>query len=136
MAAVDGGAHIDGEAAFEAVRDRVEGDVFTCVRYDAESFDVVHVAEATENLYEDREAMYAHFEEIHSYLHLDVNEMELFTEQLFPVANDVCYIATGLDAFTLVRVYAGEEGLFLSVEPDEPVEPLVAAVRETVEART
>ena len=84
--------------------------------------------------YEDEAAMQEHFDQIHSYVHLDFAEMDLFVDEVLPEANRVEYIATGLDVLTFLRIYVGQEGLFIAVDPDEPIEPIVEAVKKAVTA--
>lgn len=124
----------DADAAREAIEAVLEGPLYSLVEYDAESFNPLYVDEETVALYEDEADMQEHFDQIHSYVHLDFAEMDLFVDELLPVANRVDYIATGLDVLTFVRIYVGQEGLFIAVDPDEPVEPIVEAVKEAVAA--
>lgn len=80
------------------------------------------------SFYPDQQAMTEHFEEIHSYVNVDFTEIELFTEELFPISDRVRYLTTAFDTFTLVRIYFGEEGMFVALDPKESVEPVVDAV--------
>ncbi|WP_101295196.1 hypothetical protein [Halegenticoccus soli] len=123
----------DAEAAREAIRDAVDGSLWALVEYDADSFNPLYVDDAALAFYDDEERMLAHFAEIHSYVYIDFAEMDLFTD-LFPVAERVEYMVTGMDAFNLVRVYvSAREGLFMTLDADEPVRPVVEAIRETVD---
>ncbi|MFB6136241.1 MAG: hypothetical protein ABEJ04_05740 [Halobacteriaceae archaeon] len=123
----------DAAGALAAARGVAGEAVRVCVEYDDESFRVLHVGDEVAAVYGDEEAMYDHFEEIHSYVHVDFTEKELFTDTLFPVADGVEYMVTGMDAFTLLRVYVGDEGLFFSLDPGTAVVPLVEAVRDALE---
>lgn len=118
----------DADAALAAAREAAEGPLYSFVEYDDEEFNVLYVDDATREFYDDEEQMLEHFERIHSYVHVDFTERELFTEELFPIAERVDYITTAMDFLKIVRVYHGRQGLFLAVEPDEPVAPLVAAI--------
>lgn len=122
----------DGDAVRSVLEEHVEGTLRSLVEYDQDGFNPLYVDDVTLSFYEDEAAMNAHFEQLHSYIHLDFTELDLFTEELFPVCDRVRYLATGFDLFTLVRVYVDREGLFLALDPDEPVEPLVRAIEETV----
>jgi len=122
----------DADAALAAVLDRVDGRLFTFVEYDADGFNPLYVDEATLALYGGEERMLAHFEEIHSYVHVDFMEVEMFTDTLFPVAERVEYITTAMDYMTLVRIYHEREGVFMALEPEESVQPLTAAVGEAI----
>jgi len=113
-----------------AVREAATGTVRSVVEYDREEFNPLYVDDVTMSFYPDEERMYEHFEEIHSYVHVDFTEMSLFTDELFPVADDVRYLTAGFDAMTLLRVYFDDEGLFIALDPEEPVEPIVEAVED------
>lgn len=127
------GATLDGDRLVERLRDRVQGTLFAVATYDVEDVDLLYVSDAARNFYESEEQMYDHFETIHSYVHVDFVEMELFTDELFPLAEDVEYVVTSMDFLKLVRVYEGDVGVFFSIEPDEPVVPLVEVVRAAFE---
>lgn len=121
---------VDGDAALEAARRTVEGTLYSFCEYDAESFRPLYVDERTIAMYDDREAMIDHFDRIHANVHMDFMQVELFRNTLFPVAERVEYITTKMDFLKIVRFYVGDQGLFLAVEPDEPVEPLAEAIED------
>lgn len=121
-------ASFDADAACDAARDAVDGPLFAFVEYDDGGFNPLYVDDATLLFYDDESHMLAHFEEIHSYVHVDFMEKEMFVDTLFPVADRVRYITTAMDYMTLVRVYAGRDGVFAALAPDEPVGPVVDAV--------
>lgn len=123
----------DADAACEAVQAAVSGTLRSFVEFDGEAFNPLYVDDSTMSFYEDEEHMRAHFSQLHSYVYLDLAEMDLFTDELFPVAERVEYITTALDFFKLVRVYYGDEGLFLALDHDEPVEPIVRAISGALE---
>ena len=125
---------LEGDDMVRAVLDVADGTIQSIVEYDESEFNPLYVDEVTLALYRDEEQMHAHFEEIHSYVHVDFTEMALFTEELFPVSNDVRYLTAGFDTFTLLRVYFDNAGLFIALDPDEQVEPIVQAVEELHEA--
>lgn len=118
----------DADAMTEAAQEAVEGSVRTFVEFDGDEFNVLYADDFTLSIYDDESHMLAHFEEIHSYVNLDFTEMSFYTEDLFPAANRVRYLATSFDLFTAVRVYIGDEGLFVTLDPGEPVEPVVEAI--------
>ncbi|MFB6270514.1 MAG: hypothetical protein ABEH83_11250 [Halobacterium sp.] len=115
-------------AMHDAVEDTVEGTVRSFVEFDATDYNLVYADDVTLSFYDDEADMHEHFEEIHSYVHIDFTEIDFFTEELFPVSERVRYIATSFDVFTLLRVYFGDEGLFVALDVDEPVEPVVEAI--------
>jgi len=122
-------ADIDGTRLLRRLRDRVEGRLFALAEYDTERLNLLYLGDAAREMYPSEEVMSDHFETIHSYVHVDFAEIELFTDELFPSAERVEYVVTGMDFLTIIRVYCDGVGIFLSVSPDEPVVPLVEAVR-------
>jgi len=124
----------DADRIRGVVEDAVQGTLRSFVEYDADTFHPLYVDDLTLSFYEDEAEMYEHFERIHSHASLDFTEIDLFTDELFPVADRVRYLATGFDAFTIVRVYLDREGLFLALDPGEPVEPLIEAIEAAVES--
>lgn len=122
----------DADGALAAVQARVSGTLRSFAEFDGETFNTLFVDDDTVALYENEAHMRAHFSKLHSYLYLDLAETELFTEQLFPNAEEVSYLVTALDYVKLVRLYQGDAGLFLALDPDEPVQPLVEAIREAI----
>lgn len=123
----------DAATIVDAVQDACEGTAYTLVEYDAEVYTPLYIDDAMRAFYENDDQMYDHFDEIHSYIHVDFTEIDLFTDTLFPIADRVEYIVTSLDFLKLVRVYHGRAGFFVSVEPDEPIVDLVEAIDDVVE---
>lgn len=111
-----------------AVQEAATGTVRSIVEYDREEFNPLYVDDVTMAFYADEDEMYDHFAEIHSYVHVDFTEMSLFTEELFPVADEVRYLTASFDTMTLLRIYFGDAGVFVSLDPGVPVEPIVEAV--------
>lgn len=123
----------DVTPAVAAALDVVDGPLYTLVEFDLESWNALHVADETRTLYDSEEQMLAHFEQIHGYVNLDFTEIDLFIEDLLPVADEMRYKTTAMDAMTFVRVYADHRtGLFLALDPGEPVEPVVAAIEDAI----
>ncbi|MGM0591478.1 MAG: hypothetical protein ACQETI_07595 [Halobacteriota archaeon] len=118
----------DADGAREAVEDVLVGPLHSLIEYDRRQFNPLYVDDETLDRYPTEVAMRNHFEMIHTYVHIDFTEMNLVTNQLFPVANRVKYIVTGLDEFTLLRVYVEDEGLVISVGKDEAVDPILDAL--------
>ncbi|MXR19196.1 hypothetical protein [Halobacterium bonnevillei] len=119
---------LDTPAMQEAVEGTIDGTLRSFVEFDSDNFTVVHYDDRTRSFYDDEAHMMEHFEEIHSYVHIDFTEVDFFTERLFPITDHVRYFATSFDVFTLLRVYFDDEGLFLALDRDEPVEPVVEAI--------
>jgi len=122
----------DAEAALAAARDADGDAVHLCVEYTAEEFHTLYADDVTMTLYGDREEMRSHFEEVHSYVHIDFTEKDLFGE-IFRAAGEVRSFVTMMDHAALIRVIVGQQGLFLSVHPDADVTALVAAVEDAID---
>ena len=116
----------------EALSEETVGTLRSLVEFDDESFTVLYADELTLSFYDSPEHMVEHFEHIHGFVNLDRAEMDLFTEELFPPSQGVRYLATGLDLFTMVRVYAGGCAYFVALDPDEPVVPVVRTIERVV----
>jgi hypothetical protein len=124
----------DAEDALSAANDAIGAEnVFSCIVYDAETFRTVYVDPRVEGLYADTETRREHFEEIHSYVHLDFSEYDLF-EELFRDPEGVRAFVTYMGSLVAVRVVSEKQGLFLSVAPDAPVTKLVTAVEAEIQA--
>jgi hypothetical protein len=124
---------IDVVAVLEAARS-VDGTLYSLVEFDREAFNPLFVSATTRSLYDSEAEMAAHFGRIHDYVNIDFTETELFTQDLFDVADRVRYKATGLDVMTILRVYLGNQtGLFLAIDRGDPVEPLVAELETVVD---
>lgn len=120
---------VDGDVVVDAARGAVDGGLLTLVEFDSESFTPLYVSEETLAMYRSEAHMDDHFGEIHDYVNLDFTEIELFTEDLLPVASRVRYMTTALDEMTLVRLYVDDgHGVFLALSPAAPVEPVVQAI--------
>jgi hypothetical protein len=118
----------DADAALSAGNDAIGAEnVFSCVVYDAETFRSVYVDDRLEATYADQNQQREHFGEIHSYVHLDFTEQELF-EELFRDSGGVRAFVTYMGTHIAVRVVTEKQGVFFSVAPDAPVTKLVSAV--------
>jgi hypothetical protein len=126
-------ASFDNEAALAAVRDAVDGTLYSAVAFTPAEFDVLYVDDATDDLYPSRERMLEHFEEIHSYVHVDFTERNLFEDTLFSDLGSVRSFVTRMDGLTLVRYLRGREGLFVALDPDECVTDVTRAIDAVVE---
>lgn len=122
----------DADAACEAVQATVSGTLRSFVEFDGESFNPLYVDDSTLSFYDDEDHMREHFSQLHSYVYLDLTEMDLFTDELFPVAERVEYITTALDFFKLVRIYRDGDGVFVALDHDEAVQPVVEAVENAI----
>jgi sarcosine oxidase delta subunit len=123
----------DADAALAAVEEIVGSEnVFTCVVYDDTEFRTVYVDDRVEALYDDRRQQGEHFEEIHSYVHLDFSERGLF-EELFRDSEGVRAFVTYMGDLVAVRVVSDRQGIFFSIAPDAPVTKLLTAVEAEID---
>jgi hypothetical protein len=122
----------DADAALASARESFEDEIRLCVEYTAEEFHTLYADETTLTLYGDREQMADHFEEVHSYVHVDFTERDLFRD-LFVGAGGVRSFVAQMEHVTLIRVLDGEQGLFLSVTPETDVTGIVEAVEAELE---
>lgn len=125
---------LDVESVVDAALDVVDGPLYTLVEFDPEGWNELYVADETRELYDSEAQMHDHFDRIHGYVNLDFTEIDLFTEDLLPIADEIRYMTTAMDAMTFVRFYLDDRtGLFAALDPGEPVEPLAAAVEDAVD---
>lgn len=122
----------DADAACSAARRTVSGPLYSFCEYDSEAFRPLYVDDRTVAMYDGQAEMAEHFEDIHNHVHMDFMQIELFRNTLFPPAERVSYITTAMDFLKIVRMYVDDEGLFIAVAPEEPVEPLVEAVEDAI----
>lgn len=125
-------AAFDADSVREAVRETVSGPLYSFCEYDTESFRPLYLDDRTVSMYDSREAMLEHFELIHTHVHMDFMQSNLFRETLFPDAERVEYITTAMDFLKILRVYVGDNGLFIAIDPDEPVVPIVDAIKDVL----
>ena len=122
----------DVEEPLATAREAVGEDaVLICVAYDESMFTTIHVDERLDALYPDEGARAEHFGEIHSYVHLDFTERELFKE-LFIQPGRVKAFVTYMNAFIAVRIVTGKEGLFLGIAPGTEITELVERVESVL----
>ncbi|ELY64516.1 hypothetical protein [Natrinema versiforme] len=126
-------AAFDADRVRHVVQETVSGPLYAFCEYDTESFRPLYIDDRTISMYDGREAMLEHFDRIHTNVHMDFMQSELFRNTLFPEAERVEYITTSMDFLKILRVYVGDDGLFISVDPDEPVVPIVDAIKEALE---
>ena len=122
----------DADVAVAAAREVADGSLHLCVEYTPEEFRTLYADELTVSLYGDREEMGSHFEEVHSYVHIDFTEKDLFSE-IFRAAGEVRSFVTLMEHAALVRVIVGQQGLFLSTDPDADVNAIVEAVEAALD---
>lgn len=122
----------DAEAALTAARETAGDAVYSFIEYTSEEYNVLYASPETLEMYGGRDAMIDHFDEIHSYVHIDFTERDLFSEELLPHAGEVRTIVTRQDQLTLIRLFHGDGGVVVSLAPDEPIVPLLNAVESAL----
>lgn len=122
----------DVDGVQDAIKATIQGTLRSLVEYDASEFNPLYVDDVTLSFYEDEGHMEAHFKKIHNHVQMDFLQHALFTEDLFPVTERIRFQTTGFELFTLLRVYRGQEGLFLAIDPDEPITPLIDAIENAI----
>lgn len=122
----------DAGTARARIRARASGTVYSVFEFDTNDYNPIYLDDRLMSFYENEQQMRTHFNQIHNHVHMDFMEVNIFENNLFPVANRVEYIVTSMDYLKLLRVYADDEGLFVALERDEPVVPLVDAVRPII----
>lgn len=121
----------EGDAVLEVTRDHLGDRLRTVVEYDEDDYHVLYLSEWLEN-HLGEEGVRETTENLHSYVHLDFVERELYAD-LTPAAGAVqCHI-TRLERATFVRFLVGDAALFLSVDPDTDLTALCDAVESTLD---
>ncbi|WP_338729335.1 hypothetical protein [Haladaptatus sp. DJG-WS-42] len=121
----------DAEAALEAAASISDAEVLIGVEYNTEAFNILYVSDVVDTLYQDREQMTAHFDTIHSYVHLDFTERELFKD-LFVDPAGVRAFVTYMGNMIAIRLLSGDDGLFIGLAPGSAVTGVVTSVEAAV----
>lgn len=124
----------DADAALAAAEEVAGSDLYSFVEYDVEEYNVQYLSDFALQMYEDEAQAFDHFDQIHSHVHLDFTEIDLFTEGLFPIADEVEYVTTSLDFMKLVRIYHDNMGIFVSLAPHVDEVPVIEAIRDHMTA--
>ncbi|MFC5367654.1 hypothetical protein [Salinirubrum litoreum] len=122
----------DADAGLTAAREVAGDAVHAVIEYTPDAFSILYASPETLDTYGGREAMLDHFDEVHSYVHIDFTERDLFSEELLPHAGEVRSIVTRQDRLTLVRLFHADAGLVISLDPDEPIVPVLDAVESAI----
>lgn len=122
----------DADAALASAREVAGEALHMAIEYDATDFNALYVDEGTIALYGDETVMLDHFGEVHSYVHIDFTEQQMFEDILY-AAGGVRAFTAHMDHVTAVRILDGQEGLFLALDPDAPVSPVIEAVETAIE---
>lgn len=123
----------DADAGLSAALDADEEHVRICAEYDIDEWELLYVADHVLEAYEDGEqTLELKAEDLHSYIHLDFTERELF-EELAPRSGAVVAYVTRMEHHSLVRYLSGREGLFLSLDRGADLTAVLDAVEAAIE---
>lgn len=123
----------DADAGLSAALDADEEHVRICAEYDIDEWELLYVADHVLEAYEDGErTLERRADDLHSYIHLDFTERELF-EELAPKSGEVVAYVTRMEHHSLVRYLSGQEGLFLSLDRGADLTAVLDAVEAAIE---
>ncbi|MCL9814137.1 hypothetical protein [Natranaeroarchaeum aerophilus] len=111
-------------AALRAVEDRVGDDIFVCGEFTPDDFHILYVSDRALEQYDSETDIWVVGDVIHEYMNVDFLERELFND-LYPQVTETNAFVTYTDYAAIVRVLQGEEGFYLSVDPQAPVSEIV-----------
>jgi len=121
----------DAEAAVAAARERSDDRVLVGAEYTVDEFQMLYASDRVLDEYESTGVLDDVADRLHSYMHVDFTERELF-EDLYPPAEETRGFVTYTDYTTVVRVLDGMEGLYVSFEPAVAVTPIVDEIVEII----
>lgn len=122
----------DADAAVEAARGAAGDGLRIASEYDMDGYRLLYVADSVIEEYGSTDPIEDAGDRLHSYIHLDFTERELF-EEIAADAGQVTAYVTRMEHHTLIRYLDEREGLFLSVETGTALTPLLEAVEAAVE---
>lgn len=123
----------DADAAVSAALAADREHVRVGAEYDIHDWQILYVAEHVVEEYEaSSDDLEGRGAGLHSYIHLDFTEQELF-EDLAPGGGDVLAVLTKMEHRVLVRYLFDHEGLFLSLEEGVDLTAVLDAVEAAVE---
>lgn len=122
----------DADAAVDAVDEVASDSMGVCAEYTPRSYNVLYLAPAVEAQFESLDELFEVGDDLHTTMSVDVVQRELF-DDYHPAFGEVRAFVTFFEGVVLVRVAVGAEGLFVALEPDSPVTPVVGAVEAAME---
>lgn len=122
----------DADGAVEAALQVDADHVRICAEYDIDEWELLYIADDVLAEYEAGvDDLQSRAGKLHSYIHLDFTERELF-EELAPNSGAVVAYVTRMERRSLVRFLSGHEGLFLSLDRGADTTAILDAVEEIV----
>jgi hypothetical protein len=117
----------DADAALEAALDVIGEDLRVCSEYDMHDYRILYVADRLVDLIGSEEAIEELAEELHSYVHIDFIERELF-EEMAPTGGSVEAYVTRMEEIIIVRCLTDEEGVYFALERGVDLDAFLDAV--------
>lgn len=121
----------DADAAVAAARAVAGDDLRVAAEFDVDDYRILYVADGVMEAYGSEAPIRETADRLHSYIHLDFVERELFEEIASGAGRLETYV-TRMEAYTFVRHLVGSEGLFLSLDTGTALEPLLEAIDDAV----
>lgn len=122
----------DADAVLETVRAMAGDTIGVCVEYNTRSFNILYLEESLENRFEDLDELYEVGEDLHTTLFIDFTEQKLLND-FHPVLGEMRASVTYMSGLTMIRVIQEDEGLFLTIEPDAQVTPVIEAIEAALD---
>lgn len=123
----------DAEAMVRAGQN-VAGPTFAAfVEYHDRDLHPMYITDTLLGMYSNEEHMREHFWDIKSYYSVDQTERKVF-ERTLSMAGDARYVATQLEYATMVRIYQGEHGAWITFGPGAPVWETMEAIGDVLES--
>lgn len=125
-------ASFDADGALAAVREALGEDLRIVVEYDHQSYNVLYAAPRIVDEYGGSDQLHGRLRRIHLYLRMDYIEQLLLKDLRFEFGR-VEAATVYMDHAIFVRVYAGDEALLVTVEPDASGEAVVDVLSDHLE---
>jgi len=122
----------DADAMVRAGREVAGQTCAAFVEYDGDDIHPMHVTDTLLGLYRDEEHMREHFWEISSYYNVDKTERKVF-ERTLSMAGTARYVVTRMEYATMVRIYGGRNGAWVTFGPGAPVWDAMEAMVEELD---
>ncbi|MFQ3318932.1 MAG: hypothetical protein ACI8UR_001993 [Natronomonas sp.] len=118
----------DAETALERTRDVCGDSLQSFMEFTQDEYNIVHVADEVLEMYRDEEHLHDHYSRVLDHLHMDFMERDTYENTLLPNAGTVTSLVTHMDSLTLLRVFDGEAGLYIALDPGCSAEAVTEAI--------
>lgn len=123
----------DGVAALESTRDAVGDGLLSFVEFTSSDHTPLFVADSVVELYRDEAHLMDHYDRVLAHLNMDFMGRDAYEKTLLPNAGRVRAIVTRMEALILLRILAGDEGLYIALTPDANVQAVIDAVEPVMD---